>query len=229
MTVVQSRQIPLDLGHRTAMGREDFLIAPCNRDAVGWVDRWPGWGSTSIVIHGPASSGKTHLAAVWKGISEALVLPAQVLAEQDANDIFMRAPHFSVDHLDPWVGDRTAETTLFHLYNLCRESGKSILMTMRSAPGQIDFSIPDLASRMRSLPAVPINLPDETLLSALLVKLFSDRQIQVGTDVIAYIVPRMERSFKAAHDLVTRADMLAMSEKKPVTVPLIRRILSDGL
>lgn len=221
-----AQQIPLDLGHRTALGREDFLVAPCNQDAVGWVDRWPGWPAPALVLYGPAASGKTHLAAVWKNQAESAWVEAAVLAAQDANELAARAAHLVIDQLDPWIGDRAAETTLFHLYNLMKERGSSLLITMRSAPGQIEFTIPDLSSRLRAAPAVSIQPPDETLLAALLVKLFADRQLNVGADVVAYILPRMERSFAAARDIVAQADHLALAEKKPVTIPLIRQILS---
>jgi len=221
-----AQQIPLDLGHRTALGREDFLVAPCNQDAVGWVDRWPGWPAPALVLYGPAASGKTHLAAVWKNQAGSAWIEASALAGQDANELAARAEHLVIDQLDPWIGDRAAETTLFHLYNLMKERGSSLLITMRSAPGQIEFTVPDLSSRLRAAPAVSIQPPDETLLAALLVKLFADRQLNVGADVVAYILPRMERSFAAARDIVAQADHLALAEKKPVTIPLIRQILS---
>jgi len=31
----KAAQIPMDFGHRPAQGREDFLIAPSNAEAVG--------------------------------------------------------------------------------------------------------------------------------------------------------------------------------------------------
>ena len=221
-----AKQIPLDLGHRTAMGREDFLVAPCNRDAVGWIDLWPDWTAPALVLHGAAASGKSHLAAVWKNGAGSGWIDATMLSAHDANHLVAQADHLVIDHLDPWIGDRGAETTLFHLYNLMKERGTSLLITMRSAPGQIDFAIADLSSRLRAAPAVSIQPPDDTLLAALLVKLFTDRQLNVGTDVIAYMLPRMERSFAAARDIVARADHLALAEKKPVTMSLIRAILS---
>lgn len=220
------QQIPFDLRPRTALGREDFMVAPCNQDAVGWIDRWPDWPAPAFILHGPAASGKTHLAAVWKNMAGAAWVDAAELATQDANVLSARAPHLVIDHLDPMIGNRIAETALFHLYNHMKERGSSLLITMRAAPGQTDFVIPDLSSRLRAAPTVAIQPPDDTLLAALLVKLFSDRQITVGADVITYILPRMERSFAAARDIVERADHVALSEKKPVTIPLIRQIFS---
>ena len=34
-------QLILDLPHRTALGRDDFLVGDCNRLAVDFIDRWP--------------------------------------------------------------------------------------------------------------------------------------------------------------------------------------------
>lgn len=220
------RQIPLDLGHRTALGREDFLVAPCNQDAVAWIDRWPNWSTPALVLHGLAASGKTHLAAVWKDHTGACWIDASELTSGDAEILSQGAAPLVIDHLDPWIGDLAAETTLFHLYNITKERGTSLMITMRTAPGQIAFALPDLSSRLRAAPVVAIAPPDDTLLAAVLVKLFSDRQLQVGSDVIAYVLPRMERSFAAARDIVDRADRLALGEKRGISVPLMRQVLS---
>lgn len=221
-------QIPLDLSHRPARGRADFLVAPCNQNAVAWIDRWPEWPAPALVIHGPASCGKTHLAAVWKELARAAFIDTSNLAAGKADEIGAAAEHLVLDPIDPWLGDRAAETVLFHLYNLMKEEKRTMLLTMRAAPQHIGFALPDLASRLRAAPAASIAPPDDDLLAALLVKLFSDRQLQIGRDVLSYILPRMERSFAAAHDLVAAADRLAMAEKKGISIPLVRRVLLPG-
>lgn len=132
-----------------------------------------------------------------------------------------------VDGLDPWLGDRDAETTLFHLYNMLKEQGGAVMITMRMAPKHADFVVPDLASRLRAAPAVSIHAPDDLLLASVLIKLLSDRQLTPANDVIAYLLPRMERSFAAARDIVEMADRLALAEKKPISVPLMRKVLND--
>lgn len=220
-----AQQIPLDLPHRTAQGREDFLIAPANRDAVTWIDLYPDWSAPVLVLYGPAASGKSHLAAVWAARAGAAFAPMDDLSAYNAEDLAALAPNLVLDHVDPWLGDRAAETTLFHLYNMMKEQGRSLLFTMRAAPVRLNFAVPDLASRLRAAPSVAIQAPDDTILSAVLVKLFADRQLSISEDVLAYILPRMERSFAAARDLVAAADRLALAEKKPVSIPLIRRLL----
>ncbi len=223
-----ARQLPLDLGHRSASGREDFLIAPSNRDAVSWIDLWPEWPAPAFVLHGPPASGKSHLAAVWAQRSGALSITPDDLRNQDAGDLSAAAPALVIDGFDSCICDRAAETALFHLYNIAREHGRTLLVTMEAPPARQPFVLADLASRLRAAPAASIQPPDDSLLSSLLVKLFADRQLQVGSDVIAYILPRIERSFAAARDLVTRADAQALAERRNISIPLLRALLESA-
>ena len=97
---------------------------------------------------------------------------------------------------------------------------------MRMSPTHADFVVPDLASRFRAAPCVSIHSPDDRLLASVLEKLFRDRQLRVGGDVIAYLLPRMERSFAAARHIVAQADRTALSEKRGISVPLMRKVLA---
>lgn len=222
-----AKQIPLDLGSRRAFGRADFQIGESNAAAVGWIDRWPKWPAPILILQGPAASGKSHLAAVWQERSSASVVNPEMLTIKTAEDIFMMGDALVLDGLDPWLGDRAAETTLFHLYNMLKEEQKTMMITMRMSPSVTDFVIPDLASRFRAAPSVGIHAPDDMLLSSVIIKLFSDRQLHVNNDVISYLLPRMERSFAAAQELVERADRKALSEKRRISVPLMRIVLND--
>ena len=219
-------QIPFDLGGRRALGREDFLIGRCNQDAVAWVDRWPDWPAPSLILSGPSASGKTHLAAVWQEKSGAAVIRPENLLRHSAEEIAQVGPHLILDGIDPWLGDRAAEETIFHLYNMFKEEKRSILITMRMTPTNTDFAVPDLASRLRAAPLACIHPPDDMVLASVLIKLFSDRQLQVGNDVIKYILPRMGRSFADAREVVETADHMALAAKQKVSVPLMRKVLS---
>lgn len=218
-------QLPLDLGHRTAMGREDFLVAPGNQDAIAWIDLWPDWSAPVLVLYGPPASGKTHLAAVWCRRSGAMEIDADMLGRRSVADIAALAPHLVIDDVDDLVGDPAREQALFHLYNMFKEEGRSLLLIMRQAPVRSAFVLPDLASRLRAAPCVTIREPDDALLAAVLVKLFNDRQLRVSAEVINYILPRIERSFDAARQLVQKLDEAALSSKSDLTIPFVRKLL----
>ncbi len=220
-----AQQYLLDLGHRTALGRADFMIAPSNQDAVAWLDLWPDWPAPVLTIYGPVACGKSHLVAVWREMAKAEPIDLSDLKTKNADEIANQAKHLYCDDADAAIGDVACEKTLFHLYNILKEEERSLLLTMTQAPVHRAFTIPDLASRLRAAPAVAIREPDDQILSAILVKLFNDRQLRVGPDVIAYILPRMERSFEAVREIVEKADSLALENHKKLSVHLLGQIL----
>ncbi|MFK7840012.1 MAG: DnaA/Hda family protein [Bdellovibrionales bacterium] len=219
------QQIPIDFPVRTAQSREDFMIGDSNIDAVTWIDQWPNWPAPVIFLCGPAASGKSHLAAVWQTKTKAATLNPKELSQSDAQTLSMRGKHLVIDGIEPWLSDRESETTLFHLYNILKEERRTILLTSRAAPSHIDFAIPDLASRCRAAPTTTIKSPDDTLLQNIIVKMFADRQIQINDDILKYIMPRAERSFKSISDIVAKSDELALAKHRPVTIPIVRDAL----
>jgi len=221
------QQIPLNLGHRTALERHDFLIAPNNQDAVAWIDLWPDWPAPCLILYGAPASGKTHLGAVWSEQSAAICVKASDITEDFIRDIADVNHHVIIEDADNLIGDIKGEKGLFHLYNIFKEEGRSILLTLQEPPVRRSFALPDLASRLRAAPSVAIREPDEQLIEALLVKLFNDRQIRLSAEVLHYILPRIDRSFEAVRDLVESADERAMIEKRGLTIPLMREIMRN--
>ncbi len=218
-----SLQRTFDWGVRPALGREDFLVAPCNEAAVAWLDRWPDWPGPALVIHGPPGSGKSHLAEVWRRRSGAEALDASALTRAATGGGDAPAA-LVVDGL----GGQIDERALLHTYNGVAERGGHLLLTALAPPALWPLTLPDLVSRLRLAPAAAIGLPDDALLAALMVKLFADRQIAVAPEVPAYVVPRIERTFEAVARLVERLDRAALAEGRPVTVPLVRSVLARG-
>ena len=219
-------QIPLDLGNRTALGRQDFLVAPCNEDAVAWIDLWPEWPAPSLILYGPVASGKTHLGAVWAEKTSAICVKASSINEDVIRDIADMEHHVIIEDADNLIGNLEGEKGLFHLYNIFKEEKRSFLLTLLEPPVRRTFALPDLASRLRAAPSVSIREPDEQLLTAVLVKLFNDRQIRVSAEALNYILPRIVRSFEAVRDLVEEADRRALVEKRKISIPLLKDIIS---
>jgi chromosomal replication initiation ATPase DnaA len=216
-------QLPLDLPHRPALGRDDFLVAPANAEAVAWLDRWPNWPAPALVLAGPAGSGKSPLAQVFAARSGAVILAAEALGRAAPRALVPSARAAVVDD-----AERADEETLLHLYNLLAERGGHVLVLARAAPARWGIALPDLRSRLLAAPVATLAPPDDALLASVLVKLFADRQLMVGEEVVAYLVPRLERSFAAAAAMVAALDQAALAAHRRITVPLARAVLGEG-
>ncbi len=227
MSALQGRQLVLDLRPRTAFGREDFLAAPCNSDAVAWIERWPDWPASGLAIYGPAGCGKSHLAQVWREQSGADEVSVADLVDLDLRALLAKSPAVIIEDADKGLDD-AVESALFHLYNLCREQKASLLLTGQAAPARWPVRLPDLRSRLSVLPAAAIGRPDDMLIKAVLNKLFADRQLKVGEDVVRFLQLRMERSFAAARATVEGLDKQALTGHRPITIPLAREVLAVG-
>jgi DnaA regulatory inactivator Hda len=217
-------QLPLDLGHRPALGWDDFLVAPPNQAAVQWLARWPG---PALALFGPAGSGKTHLAHVFQARSQAVFIAPEELAADRVRQLLGRFRAAIIDG-----GERAplkdGGEALFHLYNLLAEIGGHLLLVSREPPSRWRIDLPDLRSRLLAAPAVDVVPPDDALLASVLVKLFADRQLTVGKDVIGYLLTHLERSFAAARGAVEALDKAALAARRRVTIPLARQVLESG-
>jgi chromosomal replication initiation ATPase DnaA len=216
-------QLTLDLGHRPALGEADFLVAPCNRAAIQWLDRWPDWPAPALTLYGPAGCGKTHLARVFAARSEAPIVEADRLLTETVPQLLGRARACVVDD-----ADRAGAEPLLHLYNLIAERRGAMLLTAREPPARWPGLLPDLRSRLVAAPAVAVEAPNDALLAALLVKLFADRQLAVSEDVVLFLLRHMERSFEAARRLVAELDAAALRDRRAITIPLARAVLGPG-
>ena len=215
-------QLPLSLGHRSAHGDTDFLVAPCNQDAVAWLDRWPDWPGQTTVIYGPARCGKTHLAHVWQSRSGASLIAPEHLTADALPDILEGVSACVIDDVD----EQMDELALLHLHNMLGERAGYLLLTSSVPPARWNIQLKDLQSRMNAAPAVAVGFPDDALIGGILIKLFADRQLHIGIDVIGFLVARIERSFASAHQIVGLLDEAALAGHRRITVPLARDVVS---
>jgi chromosomal replication initiation ATPase DnaA len=216
------KQLVLDLSRSGAFGRDDFLVSNSNAAALAWIERWPDWPSWVMVLHGPQGAGKTHLAHLWRTRAAAIWIPGATLGEAHYRDIIERpGSKVVVDE-----ADGAPETALLHLFNACGEAEGNLLLTSRHAPALWPVTLADLRSRVRASLSVGIDLPDDSLLGAVLGKHFADRQVLVAPEVILYLVRRMERSLAAAAEIAAALDTAALARGSAITIPLAQRVLS---
>ncbi len=217
-----TRQLVLDLPLRAALGRDSFFVSSANRLAVAALDGWRDWPGGRMLLIGPAGAGKTHLAHVWAAETGAGLVPAAGLHRRDLPALARTA--LVLEDADR-LADPADEVALFHLHNMLAARGMPLLLTAAVPVRDWALTLPDLASRMQAIATTRLAPPDDSLLAAVLVKLFSDRQISVTPALITYLLGRMDRSIAAAGVLVSQLDALSLAQGRPVNRALARTLL----
>lgn len=216
------RQLTFELPGAESLSRADFLVAPSNALVLDMLDRWAAWPQGRLILVGPEGAGKSHLARIWATDTGAGLVPGVGLAARDI-DRLAAAP-VVVEDADRLAGSAPGEAALFHLLNHMG-MGQPLLMTARTPPRDWGIALPDLFSRLQAAPVALLHAPDDALLSAVLVKLFADRQVTVAANLIPYLVSRMPRQISAARRLVAALDARALAEARPITRQLAGDVL----
>jgi len=209
-------QMRLPLQRDLPEGAEGFVVSDCNRAAVEALADWPNLIGGVMAICGPEGCGKSRLAQIWAERVGAVALHGSEAALVDPLELEGR----------PVLLDRARDVddeTLFHLINLAQAPGGALLLVARSAPSSWEAALPDLRSRLDAVISVPMEAPDDAVLTAMLEARFAERGIRPQKDVIPYLLRRIDRSAAAAAEVVERLDAM----HRPVTRALARAAIED--
>ena len=215
-----NQQLILNLRSLPSMGRNDYFVSEVNKEAVSWLDSWPNWTTFGFIVCGPLGSGKSHLAQVLRTLSHGDIIEAKDISSKNIDQLSEKKC-LIIENLE----SLTSETLLFHLYNMLLENKNNLMLTSKFNVSQINFELPDLKSRLLSMPQVSIGLPDDRLLKNLLIKQFLDKGILVEMDVIDYLIKRIDRSFEAISKLVAKIDFKSLEKAKKITIPFIKNTI----
>lgn len=227
--MAKAQQIPLEFDVKPYYGREDFMVATSNVEAVRVVDEWPQWSNFAICIYGHEGSGKTHIAHMFienvykktNALHKISVVKAMDVNMNNIERFFDEHNCLVVEDLDENIDNEA----MFHLYNLYKNEGGFILFTSKEPPARMKFGLADLQSRLNSIPAIELKEPSSDLLSMVVVKLFADRQLVVSPEVVSYIINNARRSFAYVKRLVAEIDRVSIARKRAVTIPVVKEAM----
>ncbi|WP_458789972.1 P-loop NTPase family protein [Yoonia sp. MH D7] len=217
-----AEQLTFDWPMGVALGAADFFVSDANTQAYAMLQAPQTWPERKLIVTGAKGAGKSHLARVFATQMDATHLSATTLLDALSDALPDAGANIVVEDMDQLPP--IANEFMFHLHNHLRNTGGHLLMTARTPPGRWPLTLPDLASRMQATTLIAIDNPDDALLAALIMKLLADRQIMPPISLVNYLVPRIERSFAAAAQVVARLDAASMAQGRP-----INRALAAGL
>ena len=220
MSNIKPQQLALDLPVEERFEAEDFLVGACNERAYGMLEQWPDWHDPVLLLIGPPGSGKTHLSTIWARRTEAWRIRPEDIGAAQTQDL-LSARVLLIEDIDQ---GRFDEASLFHLLNRAREIKSFILMTGRTPPSDWGLRTADLLSRLRLAPRIDLLEPDDSLLTALLVKFFVERQMVVDMQVVEFIKSRIDRSVTALREFVDALNREGLARRRRITKALAREL-----
>ena len=224
-------QLSFNLKKKKIYEKDDFLVSKSNNEAYKLINKWPNWESRKIIICGDSGTGKTHLSKIWQKKSSAIILNLNKFKKIKFDNFFLKKKKFIIENISNFFDKikkkdkENLEKNLLHFYNLIDEKRGYVLLTAAIAPKFWGINLPDLKSRILSSTTVNIKKPDDELLSAVLVKLFIDKQILIDKKIIKFIVYRSERSFTSLQSLVNKIDEQSLITKKKININFVKKLI----
>ena len=215
-----SDQLILKFPTQQAYKKEDFYVSPSNQKAYDFINSWPRWIKRIINIFGPSGSGKSHLSSILKSKTSCLHINSNELNENTFFK-FKTKEALIIENLDKKI----SEKLLFSLWNIVLQDNKYFLITSKKPINSYKFKLPDLISRVDSSLIIGINLPSDDLISVILAKNFSDKQIKVEKKHIDYIIKRIDRSYEKISQFVSILDKYSLKKGNPFSLKLIKEVL----
>ncbi len=203
-----------------AYKKEDFYVSPSNQEAYDFINNWPKWIKRIINIFGPSGSGKSHLASILKNKTSCLKIDSNELNEKFFLK-FKTKEALIIENLN----EKISEKLLFSLWNIALQDNKYLLITSIKPISSYKFKLKDLISRVKSSLAIGIDLPGDDLISVILAKNFSDKQIKVEKKHIDYIIKRIDRSYEKISQFILTLDKYSLKKGSPFSLKLIKEVL----
>ncbi len=213
-------QLLLDFDIKKNFNDHDYYVSDSNYFAFNLIDKWPKWEKRILNISGEKFSGKTHLANIFKLKSSALFL-----SENQINDDLFKKIKLHESIIVDGFSNSIDEKLTYAILNLVDQDSKYLLINSETPLGEINFKLPDLASRSKNLLHAKIDPPDDDLIFAIILKNFSDRQIKLEKKIIEFIINRIDRSYSKISEFIYKIDELSLKKKKPINLKTIKEIL----
>ena len=213
-------QLLLKFKYKQNFNNNDFYVSESNYFAYKLIEKWPKWEKNILNIYGEKFSGKTHLANIFLNKNKGI----KINENEINNDIFKKLKLYENIIIDNFNYE-CDEKLMYSIFNLVDQDNKYLIINSVMPINEFNFNLEDLKSRSKNCLFAKIDSPDDDLIFAIILKSFSDRQIQIDKKLIDFIIKRIDRSYGKIADFIYKVDELSLKEKKRIDLKIIKEIL----
>ena len=177
-------------------------------------------------LFGDAGVGKTHLLqALCYAEGTASYIPAREVGADTGLDGYLQFDVVSIDDVPSWLGSREPELALVALYNRLKVRGARLVVTADRSPLDIEFALPDLASRLRAAACYRIAPLGDVDKVRLLVNAGQDRGLELPPDVVHFLLLRVSRDQRELLRILDQLDRKSLAAQRRITIPFVKESL----
>ena len=222
------KQLALPLSFRNVKNHSNFILNKVNEVALSLIDEFKDikkfkkkFNFPVLILYGPSGSGKTHLAHIYKEITDAKFI--KKFGNINLNEAKL-GKSFIFDDFDKV--ECLNENLFIHFFNEILLNLGSLLIITSKSPNEINFSLGDLESRIKSCISTKIELPDDDFLFSILVKELSDKKIFLNDKLCLYVIKRVKRNYKTISLFAETLDIMSLEQKTKITLKQIKEVLN---
>ncbi|HEY5763585.1 MAG TPA: DnaA/Hda family protein [Rhodocyclaceae bacterium] len=216
------RQLLLDLLPPPAPNFDNFIVGG-NAEALAALREWlslPG-SPTCFLLWGEAHSGRRHLlAASGLPLVDAAATELDVAAALAAQT----APALAVANADRL--DAAGQTALFVAFNHRRQNRGKLLLSSVQPPAALAIR-EDLRTRLGSGLVYRLNALSDAEKSAALLARAEALGLELPAGTLDFLFSRSARDLGTLTALIDALDRYTLEHRRPVTLPLLRRLLES--
>ena len=215
-------QLLLDFDYKQNFRDDDFYVGKSNYYAFEFINKWPKWEKNFLNISGERHSGKSHLIDIFLKKFKGIKIKSNLFNDENFKEI-KAYQNIILEDLNLNVNEKL----IYTLFNIIDQDNKFLIITSTIPIGEIKFKLNDLRSRTKNCLLAKIEIPDDELMFALILKNLSDRQITLDKKLIDFIIKRVDRSYGNIFDFIYKIDKMSLKKKKSIDFKIINEALKD--
>lgn len=211
------RQLILDLLPESPPSLDNF-VAGGNGETLAALTEWLAGkrNASSFCLVGPAGSGRSHLLQA-SGFRYADAAENRALNDVTAEETL------AVDNVDQLNED--GQVALFALFNQLQANGGRLLTAAPQPPAHLALR-EDLRTRLGSGLIYRLQPLSDAEKAAAIAAQARERALKLPPELINYLLRHASRDMRTLSMLVAALDQYTLEQKRPVTLPLLRELLS---
>jgi DnaA family protein len=226
-------QLTLSVQLADAASFDNFHAGPNAAAAAALRQLAEGAGESSILLHGAAGSGKTHLLqAAARAASQqrrrAAYLPLAQFTARDAAALqgFEALDLVCLDDVGSALLDRRWALLLLRLIDAVHARGGRCLLAASAPPDSLPLApLPDLRTRLAGCAVFGLKPLDDAELRALLRKRAKLRGLEMPEEVAEFLLRRLPRSVPALIEALDKLDRGSLTTQRRLTIPFAQGML----